>query len=195
MSDNKTGAKCLPTASTSLPLVTQADIALVMGAYCVIQLDNGDEAFYHHGHYVAGTDASCNDPSVMDIARHAARAGGKSLSCFQLPVPDADDWCWGDIEEKLARCAMTEDMRGSVIVTGSLTRPGGKGIHFCSHPLLSGINGDLWFPVAEGEDWFAAVERVLIMNRLAVNLTALVHLRDCRDFTDWKATYNRKVVI
>ncbi|SFF37471.1 hypothetical protein SAMN03159428_04882 [Kosakonia radicincitans] len=187
---------CLVASPTSLTPVSQADIARVMGAYCFIQLDNGDEAFYHHGHFVTCADAGSNEPSIVDIARQAARAGGMPLQMFELPLPVQSDeeWCWNDVAEKLARNAMTETVRASVVVTGCMTKQG-RGIHFCSHPLLSGINSNLWIPIGDNEDWFAAVERVLIMNGLAENLTDLAPLRDCEEYTDWKATYNRKVII
>ncbi|MGG6101310.1 hypothetical protein [Pantoea allii] len=199
MSESQHSVKLLPvlTASALRSPVSQADIARVMGAYCFIQLDNGDEAFYHHGHFVTCSDAGSNEPSVIDTARQSARAGGMPLRMFELPLPVQGDeeWCWNDVAEALARSAMTENVRASVTVTGCMTKLGGRGIHFCSHPLLSGVNSNLWFPVGENETWFSAVERVLVMNGLAENLTALDPLRDCKEYTDWKATYNRKVII
>lgn len=185
-------------AATLLTPVSQADITRVMGAYCFIQLDNGDEAFYHHGHFVTCADAGSKEPSVAGIARQSARAGGMPLKIFELPLPvqsDDEEWCWNDVAETLARSSITESVRASVVVTGCTTKLGGRGIHFASHPILSGINSNLWFPVGEGEKWFVAVERVLIMNGLAENLTSLEPLRDCSEYTDWKATYNRKVII
>ncbi|QKJ89324.1 hypothetical protein PMPD1_4426 (plasmid) [Paramixta manurensis] len=175
--------------------LTRADIIRALGAYCHITLDNGDEAFYINGDFITCADGASRDPSVIDLARNVARAAGYPLRCFELPVPDDDEWCWNDVEEKLARSVMTETVRASVIVTGCVTKQGGRGIHFCSHPLLSGVNSNLWLPVGKEEEWFAAVERVLIMNGLAENLTALTPLRECAEYTDWKATYNRKVII
>lgn len=47
-----------PGMALTLPLVTQADITRVMGPFCHIVLDNGDEAFYINGHYIDGADAA-----------------------------------------------------------------------------------------------------------------------------------------
>lgn len=118
-----------------------------------------------------------------------------AVSKSNSAVGGNDEWCRNDGTEKLDDSNVTEEVRASIVVTGCITSRGGRGIHFCSHPLLSGVNANLWFPVGEGEDWFAAVERVLIMNGQAENLTALEPLRDCKEYTDWKATYNRKIII
>ena len=68
--------------------VSQADITRVLGEYCFIRLDNGDEAFFHNGHWLIGADGASGEPSVMGLAQRAARAGCKSLRCVDLPVPD-----------------------------------------------------------------------------------------------------------
>ncbi len=96
--------------------------------------------------------------------------------------------------EQLARLSPSEEVRATVTVTGCETKRG-RGVHFCNHPLLSGQNANLWFPVGEGETWFEAVERILVMNALAENLTTLKPLREGDDFNDWQAVYNRKVRI
>lgn len=173
--------------------IQQDDITRVMGKYCLIRLDNGAESFWHNGHYVCEANGAYGETGVSDVARLTARAGGHSLRCIELPVPDGE-WCWGDIAETLARSALSETVRASCIVTGCVTAQG-RGVHFCNHPLLSGDNSNLWFPIGNNEDWFAAVERILIMNGLAENLTSLSPLRDGPEYTDWKATYNRKVII
>lgn len=173
--------------------VAQEDIVRVLGAYCLIRLDNGAESFWHHGHYVCAADSATGDQCVADVARLAARAGGQSLRHAELPVPDGD-WCWNDIVERLARSALTETVRASGIVTGSMT-PQGRCVHFCDHPLLSGVNDNLWFPVGHNESWFEAVERILILNGLAENLVNLSPLREGGGYSDWKATWNRRVII
>ncbi|MGP2463862.1 hypothetical protein ACTUSO_23175, partial [Pantoea ananatis] len=85
------------------------------GAGHFIQLDNGDEAFYHNGHFVTCADAGANEASIVDIARQSARAGGMPLRMFELPLPVQEDeeWCWNDVAEALARSAMTESVRAS----------------------------------------------------------------------------------
>lgn len=177
----------------TLPLVTQADITRVMGPFCHIVLDNGDEAFYINGHYIDGADAASREPSLLGPAQRTARAWGQSLRCMSLPVPDDREWSWSDITEQLARSAVTRELRGAVVATGCVTAQG-RGVHFCNDPLLSGINCNLWFPVGDGEEWFAAIERILVMNGVAENLVRLDPLQDCREYTDWNVIYNRKVI-
>lgn len=184
----------LLNVASALTPVTQADIARVMGAYCFIRLDNGDEAFFHNGHWLDGADAASGEPSVLGLAQRAARAGGKFLRCMELPVPDSAEWCWSDVAEQLARSAVTVGVRMELIVTGCETRQG-RGVHFCNDPLLSGINSNLWFPVRPGEDWFAGIERILVMNGVAENVVSLTPLRDNPSCTDWKVICNRKVII
>ena len=181
-----------PLSIAFIAPVQQDDISRVMGKYCLIRLDNGAESFWHNGHYVCEANGAYGDTGVSDIARLTARAGCHSLRCIELPVPDGE-WCWGDIAENLARSALSETVRASCIVTGCST-PQGRGVHFCDHPLLSGDNSNLWFPVCSGESWFEAVERILIMNGLAENLVKLTPLRE-GNYIDWKATWNRRVII
>ncbi|MDE8559229.1 hypothetical protein [Pantoea vagans] len=109
------------TALTSL--IQQDDITRVMGKYCPIRLDNGAESFWHNGHYVCEANGAYGETGVSDIARLTARAGGHSLRCIELPVPDGE-WCWGDIAETLARSALSETVRASCIVTGCVTAQG-----------------------------------------------------------------------
>ncbi|WP_157032705.1 hypothetical protein [Erwinia typographi] len=67
----------------------------------------------------------------------------------------------------------------------------GRGIHFCNHPLLTGSNYNLWFPLAPEEDVFTTIERILVMNGVAVNLTRISPLLSCTEYTDWLVTFNR----
>ena len=83
--------------------------------------------------------------------------------------------------------------RNTVIVTTCATSQG-KGAHFCNHALLSGINCNLWFPVAEDESSFQAVERILIMNGLAENLIRLEPLSEWVEHSDWQAIFNAKII-
>jgi hypothetical protein len=172
--------------------VTQSDITRALGDFCFIRLDNGDEAFYYNGFWLASADGESNEPSVLGLAMRAARAGGKHLRCFELPVPEDKEWCWDDVVTALACCAITRDLRGELIVTGSETRHG-RGIHVCNDRLLSGINSNLWFPLNPTESWFSGIERVLMMNGVAENVVRIDSLRDCAAYHDWKVVYNRKV--
>lgn len=172
--------------------VSQADITRVLGEYCFIRLDNGDEAFFHNGHWLIGADGASGEPSVMGLAQRAARAGCKSLRCVDLPVPDYAGWSWYDVAAQLARCSATRQLRGELTITSSETKQG-RGVHVCNDPLLSGINSNLWFPLSADEDWHAGIERVLGMNGVAENVVRLEPLRDCPEYCDFKVIYNRKV--
>ncbi|WP_455865257.1 hypothetical protein [Pantoea agglomerans] len=173
--------------------VSQADITRVLGEYCFIRLDNGDEAFFHNGHWLTGADGASGEPSVMGLAQRAARAGSKSLRCVELPVPDDADWSWDDVAAQLARCSATRQLRGELTITCSETKQG-RGVHVCNDPLLSGINSNLWFPLSAGEDWHAGIERVLVMNGVGENVVRLEPLRDCLEYRDFKVIYNRKIL-
>ncbi|CAI1244612.1 hypothetical protein [Serratia ficaria] len=81
-------------------------------------------------------------------------------------------------------------VRGEVIVTGCETKQG-RGVHFCNDPLLSGINSNLWFPLSAEDDWFTGIERILVMNGVAVNVVSITPLNDGLAYRDWKVIYNR----
>lgn len=188
--------------STATPLnfsvtpssVTQNDIIRVLGEYTFIRLDNGDEAFFHHGNWITSADASCGEPSVFDLAQSMARAGCKALRFVELPVPDDEDWNWNDVVEKLVNSSLTREVRGELIVTCSGNFRHGRGIHFCCDPLLSGINNNLWFPLDDKESWHTGIERILTMNGIAENVVRLEPLRDGPEYTDFKVIYNRNVI-
>lgn len=189
--------------STVIPLnlsvtsscVTQNDIIRVLGDYTYICLDNGDEAFFHHGNWITGADAASREPSVLGLAQSMARAGCKSLRFVELPVPDDEDWNWNDVVEKLVNSSLTREVRGELTVTCSGNERHGRGVHFCSDPLLSGLNNNLWFPLNPSEDWHAGIERVLTMNGVAENVVHLVPLRDSSEYTDFKVIYNRRICV
>ncbi|MCK8417643.1 hypothetical protein [Erwinia amylovora] len=69
-----------------------------------------------------------------------------------------------------------------------------RGIHFCNHPLLSGSNFNLWFPVSPDESWFVAIERILTMNGVAENVTSVTPIREAVEYTDFEIIFNRNVV-
>jgi len=178
---------------SALSSITQSDVICVLGEYTFLRLDNGDEAFYHNGCWITGADASCNEPSVFALAQRIARAGCKSLRCVELPVPNDEEWNWNDIITKLVHASFTRQIRGEIIMTLSNTLRCGRGVHFCSDPLLSGINNNLWFPLNGAEDLHAGIERILTMNGIAENVVRLDLLRDCHEYADYKVIYNRKI--
>lgn len=177
----------------ALAPVTQNDIIRVLGEYTFIRLDNGDEAFYHHGNWITGADASCGEPSVLGLSQSMARAGCKSLRCVELPVPDDKEWSWDDVVMQLVRASFTRQVRGELIVTVTENTRHGRGVHVCSDPLLSGMDNNLWFPLNAAEDWLTGIERVLTMNGVAENVVRLEPLRDGPEYTDLKVIYNRKI--
>ncbi len=82
-------------------------------------------------------------------------------------------------------------VRTDITATVCRTRQG-KGVHFCGHPLLSGSNSNLWFPLSESEDLHAGIERILTMNGLAENVVRLTRLRGCISYDDYTVTCNAK---
>lgn len=110
-------------ASPPLLPTTQADIARILGEYCFIRLDNGDEAFFYNGYRITGAVAASREDSVMGLARRMARAGRKSLRCVDLPVPDDREWSWDDVVVQLVRCAATRNLCGEPTVTCCRLQP------------------------------------------------------------------------
>lgn len=66
----------------------------------------------------------------------------------------------------------------------------GLGFHFCSHGLFSGSNSNLWFPLHDKAKLHQEVERVMVMNHQAINVTRLDPLRSTETSTDYTVTYN-----
>lgn len=100
-------------------------------------------------------------------------------------------------ETKTAREGLSPSVlkaRREVIVTGTQTKQG-RGVHFCSDLLLSGANHNLWFPIGDSEDWFTGIERILVMNGLAVNVVSLTPLDVSLAYTDWRVTFNHQEII
>lgn len=173
--------------------VTLNDIIRVLDEYTFIRLDNGDEAFFHHGNWITSADAASREASVLGLAQRMAHAGCKSLRCVELPVPDDAEWCWDDVVRQLVRSSFTRQVRGELTVTCSENTRFGRGVHVCSDPLLSGIDSNLWFPLNLEEEWHTGIERVLTMNGVAENVVRQEPLRDGPEYTDVKVIYNRKI--
>lgn len=84
--------------------------------------------------------------------------------------------------------------RGNLVVIASNSTIAGRAVHFVQHQLLSGCNYNLWFPVSADETWFVALERILVANGIAENVTSITPLRECSEYTDFEIIFNHKVV-
>ncbi|EML8490058.1 hypothetical protein WAB73_003288 [Salmonella enterica subsp. enterica] len=73
------------------------------------------------------------------------------------------------------------------------TLESGRALHFCGHPVLSGANHDLWFPLGETDDLFQAIERLMVTNHQAVNVTRVEKLAGFALSEDLRVTYNAPV--
>ncbi|PHM37572.1 hypothetical protein Xmau_03788 [Xenorhabdus mauleonii] len=68
------------------------------------------------------------------------------------------------------------------------------GIHFCNNPILSGSNSDLWFPLSNEDSIFRGIERIMVMNHIAQNVTSIKEIRkNGKDSFDYEVIYNREV--
>lgn len=63
--------------------------------------------------------------------------------------------------------------------------------HFCSVPLLQGLNCDLWWPMPEGESLHSAIESVMVINHIAHNVTSLNPIRRQGKSTDYRVVFNK----
>ncbi|MCL6336370.1 hypothetical protein EXT65_21490 [Pectobacterium carotovorum subsp. carotovorum] len=92
-------------------------------------------------------------------------------------------WYWTDMmaPEKPVRETCT-------LIVCELDR--GLGFHFCSHDLLSGSNSNLWFPLHDKSQLHQEVERVMVMNHQAINITRLDPVSCTNTSTDYTVTYN-----
>ena len=66
-----------------------------------IQLDNGDEAVFQDGEFIACRDAGEGDASVVDIWKLLARNMDTPFRLISLPVPDDEEWSWNDVVDSL----------------------------------------------------------------------------------------------
>lgn len=99
----------------------------------------------------------------------------------------------GDVPAELSEQPRDEDAdRRTKLIMITMTKNGERGIHFCQHPLLSGSNYNQWFPVAPGDSWFIAAERILTMNGIAENVTLVTPCNGSD--TDFEVVFNRKAV-
>lgn len=66
-----------------------------------IQLENGDEAFYLHGEFVACADMGERDDYVIPLAEHLASVMGVPFKLIECSVPDDEEWAWNDVVASL----------------------------------------------------------------------------------------------
>lgn len=68
-----------------------------------ISLENRDEAFYLNGRCIVLNDTGAGDTApVFEIAQETAFALETELVIFEHePVPEEDDWNFGDVYERL----------------------------------------------------------------------------------------------
>ena len=95
------------------------------------------------------------------------------------------------MSEKSDHSVSEDNGRTDITITVCRTKQG-RGVHFCSHPILSGSNCNLWFPLSESEDLFTGIERILTMNGYAENVVRLTRLRGDLSYDDYTVTCNRK---
>lgn len=159
---------------------------------CLLQLDNGKEAVFLNGQYLTDSDFKAGDLPLADMARLFARACNQPYRQFNLPVEESEERSCNVIAEGITQSAQSKPVRQKVTILLSELNPG-KAFHFARHPLLSGINSNLWFPLDDERNLFQAVERVMIMNNLAENVVSVNKLADYPGGGDWQVTYNMKV--
>jgi len=163
-------------------------VCTALSGVCLLVLDNDDQALFINGDYISEL---AETPALADVGRLTAAAMGVPLKRLELPEPDGE-WCWGDITKRLNSTVGTLDARAKVTIL-ECAMGAGRAFHFCNHPLLSGSNSDLWFPRQEGESLHEAVERVMVMNRQAENVTRLEPVAEYPNGGDWSVVYNVKL--
>lgn len=161
---------------------------------CLLQLDNGKEAVFLNGQYITDSHFTAGALPLADMAILFARACNQPFSQFNLPVQESEEGGWDVIAKGITQSAQSQSVRQKVIILLSELKMG-KAFHFARHPLLSGINSNLWFPLDDERNLFQAVERVMIMNHLAENVVSVNKLADYPGGGDWQVTYNMKVTV
>lgn len=66
-------------------------------------------------------------------------------------------------------------------------------VHFCSEYILQGVNHNVWFPISDDRNvLFQEIEKILVINNIAINLTKLDVARKISDIcTDYWIEYNK----
>lgn len=160
----------------------------VLSGVCLLSLDSGDMALFINGDYITERKYT---PDIHEQARLTATALGRVLHVLELSAPDFD-WCWDDVIQLIEESEVRQDVRRNVTVLVSKL-DNGKGFHFCNHPVLSGCDANLWFPLEDDESLFKAVEKVMAMNHVAVNIVRLDPIREYQNGQDIDVVYNVKL--
>ncbi|MEQ9883256.1 hypothetical protein ABRP83_13880 [Pectobacterium brasiliense] len=139
-------------------------------------------------YYVAYARVDTIAKRVNDLQRAGVMEGLAleilhSMTASAMSVFGHNWWYWTDMmaPEKPVRDTCT-------LIVCELDS--GLGFHFCSHELLSGSNSNLWFPLHDKAHLHQEVERVMVMNHLAINVTRLDPLWSSDKSTDYTVTYN-----
>lgn len=124
-----------------------------------------------------------NDLQRAEVMEGLALEILHSMTASAMSVFGHNWWYWTDMmaPEKSVRETCT-------LIVSELDS--GVGFHFCSHDLFSGSNSNLWFPLHDKAQLHQEVERVMVMNHQAINVTRLDRLRSTDRSTDYTVTYN-----
>lgn len=152
----------------------------------LLVMDNGDQAILVNGTMHRTCRASAGEASLVRCANAMAEKTGGPLRYVELPSEGKEDTRWPDV---IARLAVAGDGRRRVTVIEARL-DAGRALHFCGHPVLSGADSNLWFPLRDDEDLFQAVERIMVMNHQAVNVTGMTPVVEYPAGRDWQTTYN-----
>lgn len=82
---------------------TQVIPADIFSGVSVLRLENGDEAVYVHGLFLACADIAQGDRPLTDIATRLAGLLKMPFRLITLPVPDDEEWSWNDIVDALLK--------------------------------------------------------------------------------------------
>ena len=68
--------------------------------------------------------------------------------------------------------------------------------HFTSPALLQGTNSNLWFPLSSKgtELKFEDVEAIMVLNKVANNVSGITKIRECGQAYEYEVAYNEFVV-
>lgn len=165
---------------------------VVFQGVCHLILADQSEGLLINDVAVAGCRNGQADMDIRAMAESVANALSFPLRRFYLPLPQLAQWEWADIPQALQQQVETVVVRSELTVLCSAL-DGGRALHFCGHPVLSGVNHDVWFPLAQDDDIFQVIERVMVMNHQAVNVTRVEPLTQSARCDDYRVTFNVRV--
>lgn len=156
---------------------------------CHLILADQSEGLIINDVAIAGTKNGRGNIRIQDMAESAAQALGVGLRRFFLPLPHPGQWTWADMPQMLQQHAETVMARRELTVICAELNSG-RALHFCDHPVLSCVNHDVWFPIGQTENLFQAIERVMVTNHQAVNVTRTEVLSRTERSEDHRVTFN-----